>query len=185
MRLTLVVLLCAAMFAVLTTGCGKKTTYSTPDGTVTFTEKGDKTEIIFEGEEGKIEIKGDKQTSTVTTEEGTSTIQFGEGVSEADIGIPLYAGAQVEQTGSWSQSGEEEGELEHVTLTTSDSIDKVKAFYQKKFPDAQSALDMTTEDGRMVQMILEKGETHKTVMIQRDKDADETTIVLQRGRFAR
>jgi hypothetical protein len=169
----------------LLSGCGGGKTISTPEGTVTITEQGDTTEVSIEaqGEEGKIEIRADQQSGTVTTEEGEVAFELNRDLAEEEIGIPFYPGAEVAQTAAWRRDGGPEGELKHATFTTTDSVDEVKAFYEEKFADARTALDMSSEDGRVVQMLLEQGDTQKVVMISRDKGAGETMIVLQSGQF--
>jgi len=185
MRTVLALVSCLVLASALLSGCGSEKTVSTPEGTVTVAENDDTTEITIEaeGEEGKVEIKADQQSATVTTEEGEVTFELNRDVAEEEIGIPFYPGAEVAQTAAWSRDGGPEGELTHATFTTTDSVDEVKAFYQEKFADARTALDMSSEDGRVVQMLLEQGDTQKVVMISRDKGAGETTIVLQRGQF--
>ncbi|UCC67772.1 MAG: hypothetical protein JSV79_11735 [Armatimonadota bacterium] len=181
MRLAVVILVCSAMLAILTGGCGKKATYSTPKGEVTVTEKGDTTEVTFEGEEGegKVEIKGDEAGGTITTEEGT--VEFGTeaGVTEEEVGVPFYPDAKPAQAGRFLVKDEKEGFVQ-ATFMTPDSIDKVKAFYQEKFPESRAAMDIKSADGRMVQMVLEEGDTQKTVMISQGKDEDQTAIILTR-----
>jgi hypothetical protein len=152
--------------AALIGGCASRKTYTTPEGQVTVTGKSGKAEITIKGKEGegKVEIKG----------------EAGAGMSEEEIGIPFYPGAKVAQTVGWSQEGKEKEEMKHVTLTTPDPVDEVKAFYQKKLAGAQTAFDMTSGDERVVHMLLEQGKIRRMVMISRKKDAAETTIVLQR-----
>ena len=184
MRAILAFLLCATVAVALTAGCASRRTYSTPGGKVTVEEKSGKTEITVKGEkgEGKVEIRGTASSGTIATEKGKVTFESGGAISAQEFGLPFYPGAKVSQTAAWSQEGKEEGKLQQVTLTTSDSVDQVKAFYQQQFPQAQAAVDMTAGDQRMVQLLLEKGNTQKMVMISRQKEAKETTILLHRGR---
>jgi hypothetical protein len=149
------------MAAAVTVGCGGKKTYSTPGGEVT------------------VEGNGDAARVTMRTDQGDTSFATGQKISEREIGIPFYPGAEVSHSGT--RSATEEVQARSVSLTTSDSVDEVKAFYQKKFTKAQTTADVTTEDSRAVSMMLEKGDTQKIVMISRKKGADETTIVLHRS----
>jgi len=182
MRSILGLLACAFLIAAVTAGCGRKQTIETPEGKVTIEERAGKAEVTIEGEEGegKVEIKGDEVSGKITTEEGTVELGTEAEVSEQELGIPIYPGAKPEQTGRLTQTGEEPGEFVQATFTTRDSIDKVKAFYQEKFPKSRAAMDIRSADSRMVQMVLEEDETQKTVMISRDKDEKRTNIVLMR-----
>jgi hypothetical protein len=165
MRSILAVLACAVLVAAAVTGCGRSKTVKTADGTATVTEKGDETTVTFQGEDGE------------------GTFEFGSEVkvSEEEVGIPFYPGAKAVHTGQMTQTGEDQGEFIQVYLTTPDSVDKVKAFYQEKLPGAKTPMEMTTGDSRMVQMVVEEGDTMKSVVITRDKDDEETQIGLMRA----
>lgn len=182
MRTILALLACAALIAAATAGCGRRQTIQTPSGEVTIEEKPGKTEVTVEGEgtQGKVEVKGDEAGGTITTEQGT--LQFGTEaqISEKELGIPIYPGAVAAHTSRLTQAGQEQGKVVQAAFTTADSIDKVKAFYQDRFQKARAAMDITSADSRMVQMVLEEGDTQKTAILSRDKDGKETSIVLMR-----
>ena len=182
MRTILALLACAVLVAATTAGCGRKQAIQTPGGKVTVEEKPGKTEVTVEGEGtgGKVEIKGDEAGGTITTEKGTLEFGTEAEISEEELGIPIYPGATAAHTGRLTQTGEKQGKVVRASFTTGDSIDKVKAFYQEKFPKSRAAMDITGADSRMVQMMLEEGDTQKTVMLSRDKDKNETNIVLMR-----
>jgi hypothetical protein len=157
MRLVLCLLVCGAVVAA---GCGSKKTYSTPAGDVT------------------VERKGEQTTATVKTEQGTATVQVGS-KAEAEVGLVGYPGAQAEQNVTWK--GEQEGEkLVQVHLTTPDSFDQVKAFYQKQYPDAEVSMSMSTPELQTVQLIVHEQDVRRVVTISRKNDEDKTTILLQR-----
>ncbi len=182
MRTTLALLACVALIAALAAGCGRKQTIETPEGTVTIEERPGRAEVTIEGERGagKVQVEGEEVSGKITTEEGT--VEFGTEaeVSEEELGIPLYPGADPVHTGRLTQSGKGEAGVVQAGFTTGDSVDKVKAFYEEKWPGARAAMDIKSEDSRMVQMVLEEEETQKTVMISRDKDESQTNIVLMR-----
>jgi len=182
MRSILALVVCAALIGAIMAGCGRKQTVQTPGGEVTVKDGPGKTEVTFEGEEGegKVEIKGDEMSGTITTEEGT--VQFGAAaqVSEDDLGMPIYPGAETQHTGKFSQQDEEEGKLVRASFTTPESADKVKAFYQEKVAGARVAMDISSADSRMVQMVVEEEGLQKSIIITRAKDDDETQITLMR-----
>lgn len=154
---------CLALAGVVTAGCGKATRVVTPEGEVTVEHH-----------------PGGGATATVTTEEGTATGEVGAHVTEADLGVPLYPGAAVEHSVTWSAEGQQEGRLSQVRLVTPDSPEAVKAFYQQRLPKAQVALDMSTAELQMVQMLYEEGAVKRQLVITREKDADRTSIVISR-----
>jgi hypothetical protein len=183
MRSILALLACAVLIAVAMAGCGRTKTVTTPDGTATVTEKGDTTTVSFEGEGGKgtVEMKGDEGSATITTDKGT--LEFGSevNVSEDALGIPLYPGAKTAHMGKIEQTGEDQGKFIQVYLTTPDSVDKVKAFYQEKLAGAKIPMEISTADSRMVQLVVEGEAVSKSVVITRGKDDTETQIGLMRA----
>jgi hypothetical protein len=183
--MTLASLSCLVLVGALMSGCGGKKTISTPDGDVNITHTGDGTAITIEGEEGrgKIEIEGDQQSGTLTTEEGEVSFELNRGVAEEEIGIPFYPGAEMETTASWSGRGDQGGEATHVTLTTADSVDEAKAFYEEKLPNVTTTLDMGSGEVRVVHMSVTEGDVQKMVMISHDAESGKTTIGLSSGRF--
>jgi len=163
-----------------TVGCSSRRTYNTPEGKVTVDRSGSK--ITMESEKGKVEVQGEKGTATITGtgDKGETTVKINQGVSEKDLGIPLYPGAAV---GLSTVQTQEKGEaVAQAMLTTTDSVDKVKEFYQKQFPKAETAVDMSLPTGRMVQIVQKEADGQKSIHISRDKDAKETKIVLSRIR---
>ncbi|MGD0111536.1 MAG: hypothetical protein ABSD48_06700 [Armatimonadota bacterium] len=159
-------------------GCGSRRTYNTPEGKVTVDRSGSK--ITMESEKGKVEVQGEKGAATITGtgDKGKTTVKINQGVSEKDLGIPLYPGAAV---GLSTVQTQEKGEAAaQAMLATTDSVDTVKAFYQKQFPKAETAVDMNLPTGRMVQLAQKEGDVQKVIHISRDKGAKETKIVLSR-----
>ena len=165
MRSILAVLACAVLIAAAVMGCGRSKTVTTPDGTATVTEKGDTTTVTFEGEDGE------------------GKFEFGPEVNatEDEIGIPFYPGAKAAHRGKIQQTGEDQVKVIQVYLTTPDSVDKVKAFYQEKLAGAKIPMEISTADSRMVQLVVPGDETQKSVVITRDKDDKETQIGLMRA----
>jgi len=164
---------------VLAGGCGRKETYTTPEGTVTLERRGDTTEVTVESEGGTLKMKGDQSKMTVTTEKGTAVVEISPDISEDDIGLPIYPGAKVEQTVKRTDA-EEEQDFAQVHLSTADSFDKVKAFYQEKLPKATVAGNVETPDLKMLQMMWTVEGEQKMIMLSRDKSDTVTRIVLHR-----
>ena len=176
MRITWVLFLCAAMIAVMAAGCGSKKTIETPGGEVTVEERGGKTEVTFEDEEGKgkLEFKGDEMSGTITTEEGTVSFGAEAKITEEELGLPFYPGAEPGQT------VEQDKSFAQAYFTTPDSVDKVKAFYEDKLAGVKTAMDLSSDGSRMVQMALEKNGAERIITINQQKSEEMTHIVLTR-----
>ena len=167
------------LLLVLAGGCGRKETYTTPEGTVTLERHGDTTEVTVESEDGTLKMKGDQSKMTVTTEKGTAVVEISPEISEDDIGIPIYPGAEIGQTVKRTDA-EEEQDFAQVHLSTTDSFEKVKAFYQEKLPKATVAGNVETPDLKMLQMMWKVEGEQKMIMVSRDKSDAVTRIVLHR-----
>jgi hypothetical protein len=162
-------------------GCGRKQTYRTAEGTVTLDRKGQKVEATIEGEKGKVTVTGDQSKMTVQNDERTTTVQSGAQVSEADLGIPIYPGAKAEQAITSSSTGEGEAKsITQVHLTTPDSFDKVKAFYQAKLPKVKATTDVSTPEISMFQMTWKEDGEDRTLIVSRNSGDKQTQIVLNR-----
>jgi len=179
MRTACVLIPVILLVLVLVSGCGRKETYSTPEGTVTLERRGDTTEVTVDSEDGTLKMKGDESKMTVTTEKGTAVVEISPEISEEDIGIPIYPGAKVEQTVKRTDA-EEQQDFAQVHLSTTDSFDKVKAFYQEKLPKATVAGNVETPDVKMLQMTWKVEGEQKMIMVSRDKSDAVTRIVLHR-----
>ena len=176
---TLTILLAGAVLVMTAvSGCGSKRTYKTPEGDVTVTEQGSTVKV--ESKDGTLEVEGDSQSATIKTDKGEASIEIDQGASEKDVGIPFYPKAKVAHSAAMDQK--DTGMFRQVLLTTPDSVDDVKAFYQKKFPKAQTAVDAQAPTGRVVHMVLQEGAEQAMVQISREKDGTETTILLHKGK---
>ena len=65
-------------------------------------------------------------------------------------------------------------------MSTTDSFDKVKAFYQEKLPKATVAGNVETPEVKMLQMMWKTEGEQKMIMVSRDKSDEVTRIVLNR-----
>jgi len=142
------VVLCALLViftALFVTGCGRDDTktFSTPDGKVTVTAKPG-----GQGE-GVVKIEG---------KEGTVTVKAGpQAVSEAELGAPVYPGAQVVSSGQFSDAkGARSGVASTYMMTTNDSFDQVASFYKANLKDVQQAMDQTAGDQKMAMFMTGK-----------------------------
>jgi hypothetical protein len=178
MRALAIILGLGLIAGLLFSGCARKQTYNTPGGKVTVAEKGGgaNKKVTVESKAGKMEMEMGDKTATVTTEKGT--MKMNKGISEAELKIPFYPGGEVGE--SMTMSGDtmgKGGEMKQVTMTTADSVDKVKAFYLKKYPKANNMV-MNNADGEYTQMVVEEGKEQRFINITRKKGDSKTTLVL-------
>lgn len=163
----------------LLTGCGRKETYTSPEGTVTVEREGGKTEVTVESEEGTLEMKGDESQVTITTGEGTAVVEMSPEVTEEEVGLPFYPQAKVEQV--MRQTTEEGEQYLQAHLMTPDGFTEVKAFYKEKLPQATVAGEVETEAIKTFQMMRDEGSVKKMVVVSRDSSNQQTRIVLHRS----
>lgn len=163
--------------ALLAGGCGGKQRIRTPEGTATVERKGAR--VTVESEQGKVQL--DQDAATFTSEDGGTTVKIGQAASgkdAEDMGMPVYPGAKVQHSASSVSGGEN---IRQVTLTTGDTVDKVKAYYQKQLPKLRVDLDGVMPDGHIVSMSLKEGGVTRTIQISRTRRDKETTVVLNRA----
>jgi hypothetical protein len=139
MRSRTVLLLVTAMAVLVACGCSRKTTTVVPGARkVTVEEKG-------KGE-GKV---------TVKSKEGEMTMEMGKKatVTEAELGVPIYPGAEQGESGTWSMTGKEgSGSTAVYQFKTKDPYDKVFAFYKDKIKNPTSTIE-NTSDGKKLGLI--------------------------------
>lgn len=142
--------------AILLTGCSHKQTYTTKEGTTT------------------VEGTGSNQTVTIHSKEGTAT--YGKAaVDPAKLGIPVYPGATTTEGSMAGTSAQGSGEV--VTLSTTDSFDKVYSWYQAHLPAGSQKMHMSTDSGSVASFeVGENSKEQRSVMITSEKD--KTSILL-------
>lgn len=144
-------------------GCSShhKTTVTTSGGTITT------------------DTSGDSKTTTITAQ--GASVKMGQGaVDPAKLGLPVYPGATTAEGGGWAMQSKEGGG-EMVTLTTSDSYDKVEAWYKAKMPADSEAMNMKSGDtaAAVFKVGKESDKDQSSVLINGEKD--KTTITLTRS----
>ncbi|HOW53497.1 MAG TPA: hypothetical protein PLR60_02490 [Syntrophorhabdaceae bacterium] len=158
----LIVILAALCVA----GCGREETktFSTPDGKVTVTAK------PGGPGEGVVKIEG---------KEGSVTVKTGpQAVSEAELGAPVYPGAQVVSSGQFSESkkGAASGLAAAYMMTTNDSFDKVVSFYKSNLKDVQQSMDQTSSDQKMAMFMTGKKGDMRNIQITAKASGGPTNI---------
>lgn len=155
MKKPLALLLAVALTAglALLAGCGQTTTIKTEEENVKVTEKGSQVEIEEEG-------NGKEETTEVTTEVPT----------EAELGAPVYPGAEMDENAAGTVSTKnEKGETVYMAAAfwTDDPVDKVITWYRDALKDKPGFIDMSsTQGGESVGLFqFSSGDTAKMVTI--------------------
>jgi len=140
---------------------------------------------------GKTTVKegraGGAKEVTIENEKAKIKINYETAIPEKELGLPIYPGATVESSSdvSASNTGKGGGNVKQVFLTTGDSVDTVKAYYEKNInKTGQSSSDanqMNVDGNEMTQIVMQYGEKEqRLVVISRQKGRSETRIMLQK-----
>ena len=152
----------------LTAGCSSEETktVATPEGKATVTTKTD---------EGKSEVK-------VETKEGALTVRSGpQALNEAELGVPLYPGAEVVHSGQLAETTDSGSEIAtSYSLTTNDSFDKVASFYRSNLKDVHHAMDQTMGGQRMSMFMTGKEGDMRTIQVMASTAGGPTSIQITR-----
>lgn len=125
--------------------------------TIALVACGSETSGTIEGEDGEsgeytIDNATGETTATIKTDEGVATLRSGSDVPvNLPAGFSVYPGAEV-VTNTVVSPGEGKGEGNLVSMSMSDSPDKVVAYYKAQAEKAgvEIQMDIATKGGKMV-----------------------------------
>lgn len=140
-----------------------------------------KKSTTVQGPNGPVTVTQDQGGNTVTYQSKDTTAKLGIGaVDPASLGLPLYPGAQPNANGSLA-SQTKEGSSQLLTMQTTDSFDKVYAFYKDKMPAGSEKNHMSAAGNQMAtfQIGASTDKVQKTVNIT--TSGDKTDIILMVG----
>jgi hypothetical protein len=122
-----------------------------------------------------IKREGETTVTTITTGDGT--------VADLSAATPIYPGATI-KTQIASSSDEEGGKGRLIVMTTSDSLEKVVAFYDARAKEAGATASMivTDEDSAVRIYGDDKSDSGSMVGMSRDPGASLTEIVITVGK---
>lgn len=131
-------------------------------------------EAIERAADGKaqVDISSEQERVTIETEEGAITIGTDELPENFPSNFPTYPGAKVSSTAS-SQ------EQVTVAFTTSDSVEKVGAFYLDKLASSDWEIKETATLANSVVFGVEKAESGGAVIINSSEEGTVITISLE------
>lgn len=164
MHKTAAALVALFLIAVLVGGCGR------PEGTV-YVSKGGKVTATKTGPNaGRVEIE---------TKEGKATIETNttQTVTEAELGVPVYAGAVVKQSGTIESNSEK---VFTCSLATTDDFEKVVAFYKSNLSNAQNTVTSNTGEAKVASFVVGSTEASISLTIMWTKKEPTTMIQVVR-----
>lgn len=169
MRKLLVTLFCIALVASLfaLVGCGGKeeTTIKTPEGEIRVEEEGEGGKVTFRGEEGEVTYEVRKEAP-----------------SEAELGAPIYPGAEYVEGSGGTVTGTSEGEeisTAGAEFITDDSIDEVISWYEDKLgapyyesTSPREASWMMSSEGHLVTVSVTEEDEGTSIVIARVSETE-------------
>lgn len=167
LSLTVLALACAAL-----AGCQKASEVAA--------EKMIESQARQQGVDAKVKLSEGGATITTTDAEGrTSQIQAGVAqISEADLGVPLYPGASLDSNGS--RISTPEGTMVQAVIRSSDTPDKVAAFYRdllRQRAAGRQMMDASQMDGSATLMLGdESGRGGVTLHIGRSSEGTDVNV---------
>jgi major membrane immunogen (membrane-anchored lipoprotein) len=154
------------VFALLIAGCGGKetSTVTLPDG------KGGSTKISANDEDGRSE-------ATITGADGKSVTMTSD-VNDAKLPAfaPQYPGSEITSATNIATSGE--GAMQTVTMTSSDSTEKVMEFYKASVTSAGMPIGMSMTIDGTGSMQAGKGEKLPSVLVSAAPKDGKTEVTL-------
>lgn len=163
MRLAAAFLVTLFIGAFILAGCGgAKHTIRTPKGSVTVTDEGEKRSITIDSKEGDVKAMASSEKRPVT---------------EAELGVPLFAGATGEMTISYEGNESGKSKTMHLhLLTTSDAFDDVVAFYKSHLKDIKRQSVTRLPEGKIASFYLEDSGQQISIAINEDRENNVTQI---------
>ena len=161
------VAVCMLLFALVFTvsGCSRsKKTVLVPGGTATVT-----TEKGIGGEKNTVEVKTKEGKATFTAEKGAE-------ITEAELGVPVYPGAESVSSGKFEGQGGQAQNVEHHSLSTKDDFTKVVAFYKSKLKNPQNSYVQEAGKDKMAMFNIEQGKTSIVVHVVYTEKEGKTII---------
>ncbi len=125
---------------------------------------------------GTVSTSNDGQTATVKTDQGTAT--YGQGaVDPAQLGLPVYPGAQTEGNGAASIQTSA-GTSEMINMQTPDSFDKVYAFYKQQMPANSEKMHMSAGGTSMAEFQVGDTDADRKSVALTQKGTEPTSILI-------
>jgi hypothetical protein len=122
------------------------------------------------------DTSADSKTTTVTSQDAKVTVGQN-AVDPATLGLPIYPGASTAEGGGWAMQSKEGGG-ETVTMTTTDSYDKVEAWYKSKMPAGSEPMNLKSGDTSSAMFVVGKDPDKEQSIVMINGEKDKTTITL-------
>jgi hypothetical protein len=164
-------------------GCGKASEVASEK----VVEKVIESQIAKEGGQAKVDLAEGQAKITSTDAQGRTTeAQFGGAkITEADLGVPIYPGAKLDDSAA-SIVDTPEGRMVSAQFNSGDAPDKVLAFYRDHLK-AQSAgkqfVDMGAGDGTGSLMLGDdQSKASVQIAVAKSDDGSHIQIMATRGK---
>lgn len=133
---------------------------------------------VVEGNGTTVTTNGTGDNQTVTVQASGGTITAGKNaVDPAKLGFPIYPGATTDSGGSVSgTTAQESGAV--VSLKTSDSFDKVYAWYKAHMPAKAQTMESTSGDTSVGSFVEGKSTDKEQKSVTITSSSEGTTITL-------
>jgi hypothetical protein len=115
---------------------------------------------------------------TIRTEKGAVTLGEARHVSEAELGIPLYPGAQQAEGGVKFEG--EKGAMATYVFKTSDSVEQVVEFYKQRVGAKAESVVISTEGSLIT--LKQYGGSDYMIAVATDHSDQKTVITITRMR---
>lgn len=151
----------AAAAVVLLAACSNKHTIYTKNGTAT------------------VETQNGGQTTTYQSKEGKVTIGKG-AVDTSKLGAPVYPGAGQGSDAVAMNVNSKTGSGQMATFTTTDSFDKVYAWYKQQLPKGAEKMKLDSGGSSIAEFVMGEEKTGQTMVMLSAKDG-KTQITITHG----
>jgi ABC-type enterochelin transport system substrate-binding protein len=117
------------------------------------------------------------QSTTVQTDQGTVTV--GKSADPAQLGAPIYPGADANSAGTVSYTGASGGAMS--AFKTTDDFGKVYDYYKSQLPAGSEKMKMQSSDGSIAQFVVTNAAGETAVQIS-GKPGETEIIITHKAR---
>jgi hypothetical protein len=125
-------------------------------------------------------VSTDTSNKTVTVQTSGGTLTMGANVDAASLGVPIYTGATQQQGGSMSVTSKQ-GSGQMAAFETSDSFDKVYAFYKSKMPAGSEKMKVDAGGSSMAEFVTGGDKPGPKTMVMITQKDGKTSIVIEKS----
>ena len=130
-----------------------------------------------------VSLAGCKQPPPATPVQAPPIMSKTGPITESDLGVPVYPGstANGDKSFIFQANGKQKGpsvKTTSVSLTTTDSVDQVEAFYRQKLGSGAKIVDHPSSGGKLVDIDYEKSGSEARIQIVPEASGSGSVIVI-------